>query len=132
MPSYDYYSYTGVNAEDTMDNYCSKIIELSKYYRGFFLDSADNTRNLTVEECLDMEQAKVCHMCKRSLELFVSGKFYPDIDKFSGKYYGTARYDYLESKNPENFFIPLVFHNARGYDLHHIVKHITQKKFGYS
>lgn len=74
----------------------------------------DNTREATLEEKEIVLDGEVCHICKRPKDLLKVARLYPDIDRFSLKFIGAACYDCINEKKPENFFIPLVFHNAKG------------------
>lgn len=49
-----------------------------------------------------------------------------DIDRFTLKYLGAACTSCYKAHQNDKFFIPLVFHNAKGYDLHHILKAFTK------
>ena len=70
-------------------------------------------------------------MCKRKFaEIQQSAAKITDFDYFTSKYLGAACTDCYEGRKPSKHFIPLVFHNAKGYDMHYVLKAITKSAYG--
>ena len=131
VPRIPYFSYTGRSVDDVMDHFCEHILAMSEYYFNFYKDrDSRNDFKMTDEQDAEYQKARFCHMCNRHIAHVEGMKLLPDFDRYSGKYLGAGCITCVSQKKGEDFFIPLVFHNARGYDLHHILNHITQAKFG--
>ena len=64
-------------------------------------------------------------MCRRKFVVFCASDKCVDLDYFTGKYLGAACPDCFVRRMPSNHFIPLIFHNAKGYDMHFVLKAIT-------
>ena len=68
------------------------------------------------------KQATICYLCKQNPPEV------RDHDHFTGTYLGAACNDCnLARRLPRLPFLPVVFHNLRGYDMHHILKHAVSK-----
>lgn len=130
VPQTPYFCYTGKNADDVMDKFCETIIKMSQMYFEFYKSTEKYHNSLTAEAESIMLSAESCHICKTFAIGTFEKKLFPDFDQFTHKFLGAACKRCIDQKKSENFFIPLVFHNARGYDLHHIVKYITRSKYG--
>lgn len=121
-------TFWGKDAEDTMSRFCNRILEIShKVYevysrkRPMIFTEYDRDVFNTSEECY------ICH------KKFNSEKDkYRDHDHASGKFLGAACNGCNFRRVLKNCDLPLIFHNAKGYDLHHIIKEITKRKYGCS
>lgn len=129
VPQIPYFSYTGTDPDDVMDHFCYHILSMSEFYFNYYKDRDALKFEMTELEKEEFDKAMQCHVCKRYKSECHADRFYPDFDKYSEKFLGAACKMCLTQKKGEDFFIPLVFHNARGYDLHHILNHITKEKF---
>ena len=97
----------------------SKLV--SKWYK--------NYRNTPMTELTNVEvtsynNAIICYLC---------GGTFNDDDKvkdhchFSGKFLGAACNHCNLARRIKYPFLPIVFHNLKGYDMHHIFKHAISK-----
>ena len=88
--------------------------EIEPWYR------ANSTKPLIwadVDEQLRFAAADECYLCRKiTLEQLV-----PDHDHFTGKFIGAACNECNLARRIRPF-LPVVFHNFRGYDCHHILK----------
>lgn len=94
----------------------SKIIEILK--------TTNVPMKLSGNELDNFKQAKICHICEKKL---TKGQAVKDHCHFTGKYRGAAHsrcnLDYNNINN-NKLFIPVVFHNLKGYDSHFIIKEL--------
>ena len=51
-------------------------------------------------------------------------------DHIIGKFLGAACNTCNLKRQSCRFFIPLLFHNARGYDMHPLIQEVTKQKYG--
>lgn len=130
VPRFPYFCYTGRSIDEVMDKFCQTIIDMSEDYFEYFLSTSNYHGYLSAEVEAIMKSAVTCHMCGTHITRTKEKKLFPDFDQFTHMFYGAVCDKCQKLKKSENFFIPLVFHNARGYDLHHIVKYITRSKYG--
>jgi len=75
---------------------------------------------LTFEQEQSFRNAQVCHMCKKSFHLL--NPKVRDHCHVSGLYIGAA-HSMCNIKRQQRRFLPVLFHNLRKYDMHHIMKH---------
>ena len=76
---------------------------------------------LTEMETLCFENQTICYLCKSECDNLVH-----DHDHFTGKYLGGACNKCNLSRRVKPF-LPIVFHNLKGYDMHHILKYALSK-----
>ena len=119
-------TYWGISPEDTMRNFCQDILSIStEVYRIY-------NRNIPIQmsenDIDEFNTAKVCYICAKPF--FKESEKYKDHDHVTGKFLGTAC-NACNLKRAQRYMeLPLIFHNAKGYDLHHIIKEITKKEYG--
>jgi hypothetical protein len=77
---------------------------------------------LSDDEQVDFDNASMCYLCKCELSYKVR-----DHDHFSGRYLGAACNKCNLARRIKKPMLPVVFHNLRGYDMHHILKHAISK-----
>ena len=53
-----------------------------------------------------------------------------DHDHITGKFLGAACNTCNLKRQSRHFFIPLLFHNARGYDMHPLIHEVIKMKYG--
>ena len=53
-----------------------------------------------------------------------------DHDHSTGEYLGPACNECNLKRQNRRFFLPLIFHNAKGYDMHPLLQEISNKKYG--
>ena len=80
--------------------------------------------NLTEEQKASFESSQICHICEKS----ITGTKVCDHDHISGEYRGAAHnscnLNFNFGPDNKNFFIPVIFHNLRGYDSHLILSNL--------
>ena len=89
---------------------------------------------LTTEEEINYESAQICHICEKPftdepndddwIELKVK-----DHDHLNGNFRGAAHFT-CNLKYQIPGFIPLFFHNLKGYDSHFLISNLNNKSFG--
>ena len=72
---------------------------------------------LTNAQMYQFQNATTCYLCKQEF-----ASFDRDHDHFTGEYLGAACRKCNQSRRIKPC-LPVIFHNLRGYDLHHIVKY---------
>ena len=97
---------------DAGKKYISKIINKNKNYEKVAKQDKKNYKN-----------ANVCHICAKDLN---NDKAW-DHCHITGKYRGAAN-DNCNKKYVIPKYIPIVFHNLRGYDSHFIVQNLGKYK----
>jgi hypothetical protein len=80
-------------------------------------------QDLTLHEAELFSKAESCYLCR---EQFQQDKV-RDHDHMNGRYLGAACNKCNLARRIRKPFLPVVFHNLRGYDLHHILKHALSK-----
>ena len=78
-------------------------------------------RTLSVAEEAEFQNSKKCYLCKQNIKNKVR-----DHDHFTGEYLGPSC-NQCNLARKINLELPVVFHNLRGYDLHHILKYGVSK-----
>ena len=53
-----------------------------------------------------------------------------DHDHSTGEYLGPACNECNLKRQNRRFFLPLIFHNAKGYDMHPLLQEASKKKYG--
>jgi len=80
-------------------------------------------KQLTSEQWFQFRNSRNCYLCKQRKQLV------RDHDHFSGDYIDAACVECNLARKVKPA-LPVVFHNLRGYDLHHILKYaLGQKRF---
>ena len=119
-------TYWGKDPEDTMRNFCRDILQISaEVYRVY---CSKEPIAMTLEDEKKYRRATECYICKK--EFNGSELKYRDHDHVTGKYLGATCNGCNFRRVLKNCDLPLIFHNAKGYDLHHIIKEITKKEYG--
>ena len=83
---------------------------------------------MTKEDLIDFKNAKCCHICNKEFEkpggkkLFCKSFKVRDHDHQTGKFRGAA-HSHCNINYFTNRYVPVVFHNLKGYDSHLIMKH---------
>lgn len=91
---------------------------------------------LTQEEQASFEASNVCHICdhpfldpdnvevgKKKMNRKTKCR---DHDHITGKYRGPAHNACNLNYNCDNYMIPVIFHNGKGYDFHFIIKNLSE------
>ena len=69
----------------------------------------------------------VCYMCNKKFGMNKFNKVdkVRDHDHFTGEYRGAAHYK-CNLQNKVHNYLPIVVHNGSGYDIHHLIRHLTR------
>ena len=126
----DYYICSGANPDDVMDQFCSILLNWSERVHRYYEVRSHHKRDLDPLEDSMYQGEDHCYMCRREFALLPGQPKHPDIDYFTSKYLGAACTDCYLNRKPDKHFIPLFFHNAKGYDLHYILKAISNRCYG--
>ena len=96
------------------------IIELDKLAQKCIAEMKQNAdMELSREETNMFYNAKCCHICNKAFK--PKDKKVRDHDHRTGKFRGAA-HDKCNINYNNNRYLPVVFHNLRGYDSHLIIK----------
>ena len=111
------------SAEETMETFVHKILEVARLvYR--------HERMLIPMEKLKgtkkamFETATRCYICHDPFKGLAKRKV-ADHDHVTGKFLGAACNTCNLKRQSCRFFIPLLFHNVRGYDMHPLIQEVT-------
>ena len=99
---------------------CKRVAQWIELY------AKQNMVPMTQAQEADFRCAKVCYMCQR-----VKNKLVRDHDHFTGRYMGPACVKCNMARRVKKTFLPVVFHNLRGYDMHHIIKYAAGEMNGW-
>lgn len=124
-PLESYHTYWGTSPEDTMEHFCNDIIEISTKVYHYYCKNEPMW--MTLEQERTWKKADRCYICKRFFHM--NEVKYRDHDHVTGAFLGTACNACNFKRVLKNTELPLIFHNAKGYDLHHIIKEITKEKY---
>ena len=69
----------------------------------------------------EFDTAKHCYICHQPFKWFAMRKV-ADHDHITGKFLGAVCNACNLKRQSHHFFIPLLFHNVRGYNMHHSSK----------
>ena len=105
--------------EDSIVKFLTSMEEEAHRVNQWYKENAHEPRlQLTVSQESNFESAKRCYLCQKEISDKVR-----DHDHFTGKYLGAACNSCHLARRIKYPFLPVVFHNFRGYDAHHILKH---------
>jgi hypothetical protein len=95
------------------------IKDISKSAKQWYNKNANKSMlPLTSTECKTFENSTICYLCRKLIECKVA-----DHCHFTGLFLGAACSKCNLSRRIRYPFLPIVFHNLRGYDVHHILKY---------
>ena len=123
----DFYVYTGKTPEDTMEKFCDYIMHKSREVYECYCTKRP-LDHMTLEQMRSIPKATNCYICGKELKCERDRN--RDHDHFTGEFLGVACNECNLKRVLKYTDLPLLFHNARGYDLHHIIKEITKRKYG--
>ena len=123
-------AFTGVywDPTDCMENFCNCLLNLSKSI-WHFMGTCCPMLPLTKEQEVEFGMACFCYLCKHKFRGGPGHRKVMDHDHITGKYLGAACNACNLKRQHKRWFLPLFFHNAKGYDLHHILREITKPKY---
>lgn len=76
---------------------------------------------MTKQQYEEYRNAKVCYICKKNFSNTKEYRKVRDHNHITGKYRGAA-HDQCNLKLKLSYKIPVIFHNLKGYDSHHIMQ----------
>ena len=86
---------------------------------------------LTDKQNMEYEKAKKCYICHDPfLTTGKAKKKVRDHDHSTGEYIGPACNACNLKRQNRRFFLPLIFHNAKGYDMHPLLQEVSKAKCG--
>jgi DNA polymerase type B, organellar and viral/Recombination endonuclease VII len=75
----------------------------------------------------EYDDAENCYLCKKQFTNAKSRQKVHDHDHFTGDFLGAACNACNLARRVRKPFLPVVFHNFRGYDVHHLLKHAAHR-----
>ena len=81
-------------------------------------------RPLVEDQEEEHEETVNCYLCKRAFDNDRRRKV-RDHDHFTGDYLGAACNKCNLARRVRKPVLPVIFHNFRGYDAHHLLKHVA-------
>ena len=118
--------YTG---SDCMETFMSEIDKLLEEIKSVF-SKAMPIKKLTDEQTQHHANATHCFICKEQFSVTdESAKKQTDHCHITGEYRGAAcHYCNLENLTLKGISVPVVFHNLKGYDMHHIIRNVHDRR----
>ena len=115
--------YKAFVGEECIFNFLMWVETITKdiVYPWFSLNSKEEMLPLTSRQWSEYKKAKVCYLCNEQCKKLVR-----DHDHFTGSYIGAACNQCNLSRRIKPS-LSIVFHNLRGYDMHHILKYAISK-----
>ena len=112
-----------------MENFMFDIDKLLEEIKVVF-SKAMPIKKLTVEQTQQHADATHCFLCKKQFsDTDESAKKQMDHCHITGEYRGAAcHYCNLENLSLKGIPIPVVFHNLKGYDMHHIMRNVHDRR----
>ena len=113
--------------ENVIDNFLNEMEKLSKLLTNI-IDEEAKPMNLTPADLEKIKHQTICHICQKKL----GTGFVRDHDHITGLFrslaHASCNLKYRPRKNnfSSQYFIPIFFHNLRGYDSHFIIKELKQ------
>ncbi len=113
--------YTGISANDTMNNFIETIIEEGEKLNEILLERLEEYKKpkLNKEDRIKFKEAKKCHFCNK--EFREDDIKVRDHCHITGKFRGAARQS-CNLRVRTSLKIPFFFHNGSGYDFKHFIK----------
>ena len=114
------------SAEEAMETFMHKILEISRmvYRHKRMLVPMEKLEGMKKTE---FDTAKRCYICHDPFKGLAKRKV---ADHVTGKFLGAACNACNLKRQSRRFFIPLLFHNARGYDMHPLIQEVTKQRYG--
>ena len=122
--NYQYFVFEG---DDCIINFLAKIELIAKDIVIPWYDSHNMRVQMTALDRQIHDNSTHCYLCNKHCP----GLLVIDHDHFTGAYLGAACNDCNLSRQIKRS-LPVVFHNLRGYDMHHILKYAIGKFNGWS
>ena len=116
------------SAEEAMETFVHKILEIARlvYRHKQMLIPMEKLEGM---KKVEFDTAKRCYICHDPFKGLAKRKV-ADHDHTTGKFLGAACNACNLKRQSRRFFIPLLFHNARGYDMHPLIQEVTKMRYG--
>ena len=123
LPSNTYKSFFG---ESCIVEFLQSLEECSLEVYNWYKENAHQPMDqLSSEEEALFQNAEKCYLCNKVFD--DANDKVRDHDHFTGKYLGPACNKCNLVRRITKPCLPVVFHNLRGYDMHHILKHAMSR-----
>jgi len=107
--------------QDCIVRFLESLEQTTKDVRDWYNENANQPMlPLSLEQEQNHANAQVCHLCKKAFHLL--NPKVRDHCHVSGFYIGAA-HSLCNIQRRQKRFLPVLFHNMRKYDMHHIMKH---------
>ena len=121
--------YTGKSPEDTIEHFCEDILKISTKVYKFYSALVVRHQEIPEERKAEYGRRIRCRNCLREFNPKINLQKVNAFNPITGEYLGVLCSACNKRIQLTESILPLVFHNARGYDLHHIIKEITKVKY---
>jgi hypothetical protein len=128
MPGFEHTSaydpeYKVFFGESCVIEFLTYLEEWGKKIKTWYKTYAHFPIDLTRMEETAFEEAKHCYLCGIKFNLQKTQIKVRDHDHFTGRYLGAACNKCNMSRRLKKSYLPIFFHNLKGYDMHHILKY---------
>ena len=118
----------GQDGETLMERFVDTLLSLSREVYAFMMRNTP-MKPLTDKQNREYEKAETCYICHDPFHGKAKKKV-RDHDHSTGEYLGPACNECNLKRQSRRFFLPLIFHNAKGYDMHPLLQEVSKKKYG--
>ena len=117
----------GQDGETLMERFVDTPLSLSREVHAFMM------RNIPMEPLTDKqdreyEKAEKCYICHERFHGKAKKKV-RDHGHSTGEHLGPASNECNLKRQSRRFFLPLIFHNAKGYDMHPLLQEVSKAKY---
>jgi len=113
--------YRGKDADKKfVDEINKEMVRIMELYKN------EEKIRMTEKDKENYKKAKVCYICRGEFDETDNGRKVRDHDHLTGDFRGAA-HQYCNKKFRYPSFIPVIFHNLRGYDSHFIINNIKDQ-----
>ena len=113
-----------------MERFVNTLLSLSREVYAFMMKNTP-MKPLTDKQNRMYKKGEICYICHDPfLTTGKAKKKVRDHDHSTGEYLGPACNECNLKRQSRRFFLPLIFHNAKGYDMHPLLQEISKKKYG--
>ena len=105
--------------EDCVVQFLEYLEDMGKCIKAWYETHTNKPMVLSEVENEAFGQASSCYLCKTNIE----GVKHRDHDHFTGRFLGATCASCNLARRIRKPFLPVIFHNFKGYDLHHIMKY---------
>ena len=116
-----YHSFVGRDCiRQLLSHLCNQVETLCEFNEKY---GRENMKPLSPSQQRDLNDSQNCYLCRQPFAMKrQSQEKVRDHDHFSGEYIGPACSKCNLSRRNRRSSFPIVFHNLKGYDAHHLIK----------